>query len=1461
MSTQTIVWVALPGGLSAESAKQPRLSVFVSPRLQPDGEGVLSAFDFVDWPARLMSRGVRFEVRCGSTRVRAAVVSETRSDLWAGLFEADLLVLPEDTPMVPRVFATYPMAAVHDQIRDGYREACTAPRGGRVTRDVLRRAFPHVAALDAPSRAASPAGDARRRLARGLFASGSARGVLGVGDRLVDLAREEAARRGRVGDDGPVAVVPGDATGVSALEQFALFAAQPRGTRRRTALRADDGRLDFHQVVSMLGEYPALSRLLGLVVDLELESEDLPEASDLAPGAVRVSAQFDRPLDVATAHLAPETAYVYSRGERFRAASLPAGDARRELVEGLLDLRQPARDGSGSARFRMLQVDVHGAAQQLLAHLRESDPEATADGRGLSMELPPLRDAGLSLACRAHAESLLEAMASGRDKMRAVLAGGEVTFFAEDLMRGYRVDVRDATSGTWRSLHAREGRYRFLRTGDTLALADEGWSQPSLVRPPAEEGAVPDDATPHFTPESLFLWNGWSLAVPRPSAVLPAPVLPAEGPGASPTPPRLEVVHVPSPRSLPRLRFGEGYEFRVRAVDLAGNGPTLDGASDVVRSLGASAPVLPMGGEPLRFRRLEPVGAPVVVPRATVREGESLERLVIRSTAELDQAGWNALHPEHRHGGERHFAPPRTFQLMAEMLGRFDPAIGGPSPGSAAGLLDRAHASPETAAAHPEAVLRVGWLPDPLAAGVAFRGLPGVVEGTVGRIRGGVLEFSSMPDTGDSTRGLVLVDFGSASAWPDLRPFRLVLLSGRDAPRWDDAQRELSVFLEPGTTRTVQASCYLRNADDLSLMAIGQWVEDDLRGRAQAGSVDPATLAVRLEEWRQRALLGQSALLTPDRPLTLVHAVPQPVEAPRSRLLQPYKLIGQTWAYVRGTVTVHAPSTGRLELVAEWTEPHEEPGVAAPPQLRAFEAPVFPSPLALTLDAETAPGTPRSSAGGGPEIPEATFDASTGIVEYLAPRLDEFHAALKDLHRRMAAAVARVRTSATALPEDQRAEIRRALDEVGVGTIGSLIARSPLEARWPDVIPLADAAPFKLRSLVGQAANDPDLPAGVPQLQLTKEAIADLEEAAVSAGQIVATVREALRGRFRARHEFGDTRHRTVRYRAVGTARFGGAFPASSTGVSSSSEPVTVDILSSARPAPPKVGYLVPTFSWARTTDGDTRTSRRTGGGVRVYLERPWFSSGEGELLAVVLDPAGSNGTPSLERFVTRWGRDPVWRSSRTSRHPALADFSGAALVAEGLALPDPSAGSPVTVVAYPVEFHEDGRCYCDVELAPGGAYWPFVRLALARYQPSSVPTVELSDVVLTDFVQLAPDRVVQVVQGPARQLQVTLGGPTHVSPSGPLAPPGRSGTTVRVALQQRIEGATDEAGWIAADGLGSISEEPEPGLLWKGRVEIAGGLPSGNVRLLIQEFERYDAAGAGDPTPERVVFAETIEL
>ncbi|MCY1004461.1 hypothetical protein OV079_02525 [Nannocystis pusilla] len=225
----------------------------------------------------------------------------------------------------------------------------------------------------------------------------------------------------------------------------------------------------------------------------------------------------------------------------------------------------------------------------------------------------------------------------------------------------------------------------------------------------------------------------------------------------------------------------------------------------------------------------------------------------------------------------------------------------------------------------------------------------------------------------------------------------------------------------------------------------------------------------------------------------------------------------------------------------------------------------------------------------------------------------------------------------------------------------------------------------------------------------------------------------------RTRQEIGDTRHHVVKLRATGTTRFREYFPRelwldeqnlTRTGELSQE----MHIVSTRAPEPPRIAYMLPTFEWK---DVGELERHRIGGGLRIYLERPWFSTGEGEQLAVLIAAPDLMMSDADNKYISRWGHDPIWRPSSPD---ALASQLTAAHLfrADGPLVVVPNKPDlQVTAIAFHVYFSsERGLWFCDIELDPGAAYFPFVRLALARYQQHSLPGRELSRVIQADFAQ-----------------------------------------------------------------------------------------------------------------------------
>jgi hypothetical protein len=311
-----------------------------------------------------------------------------------------------------------------------------------------------------------------------------------------------------------------------------------------------------------------------------------------------------------------------------------------------------------------------------------------------------------------------------------------------------------------------------------------------------------------------------------------------------------------------------------------------------------------------------------------------------------------------------------------------------------------------------------------------------------------------------------------------------------------------------------------------------------------------------------------------------------------------------------------------------------------------------------------------------------------------------------------------------------------------------------------------------------------------------------------------------------------------------------------------------VNVLSSARPAAPDVRSVLPTFAWEKpSVPANQKASLRRGNGLRVYLGRTWGSSGDGELLGVVLSPTPQVAqSDDAKAFVTVWGRDPVWVTSALAFSPAVGDFPLATHTSSSLLLRE---FGPVAVAGHDVAFDPDRKLwYSDIEFSPSSetSYWPFIRLALARYQPDSLDQpfsdggLFVSPVVLSDFAQLAPDRGANLTfftpppASNARRVDVRVFGPAPFTTGGAT-------NEVRVQVQQlrRNVDPSDDLAWddVGAEHVLSFSNHLLP--TWSGTVLLPAPRGSRPFRLAIVECELIPKDGGG--TGRRLVYVETIQV
>ncbi len=411
------------------------------------------------------------------------------------------------------------------------------------------------------------------------------------------------------------------------------------------------------------------------------------------------------------------------------------------------------------------------------------------------------------------------------------------------------------------------------------------------------------------------------------------------------------------------------------------------------------------------------------------------------------------------------------------------------------------------------------------------------------------------------------------------------------------------------------------------------------------------------------------------------------------------------------------------------------------------------------------------------------------------------------------------------------------------------------------------------------------------------------------------------------RHEFGDTKHRLVDYRLRASTRFREYFPPDllkpaagaadfDDGSSVVSEIVRLSVPSSARPEPPVVHSVVPLFRWSHDDpNGDAvpaddegavqpgqpiaeRHTRRAG--LRIYLERPWFSSGEGELLGVLVGNSTA-GPYSL------WAEDPIWLGASWDspylQGLTLIDFWRATGVDDtwrpgepvaieaNLPLPTAAGGTATyaaSVLGYRPQYNPQRRLwYVDVALNPGAVTWPFIRLALARYQPESVAGLELSSPVSADYVQVPPERTALVSRLDEHEVRVVVSGPVPVrrGPSHGEAELDLEAIALNRVVVARLQKADPalpgDLGWITVDtrrlAVASF-QQAEHLIAWGTTLGSDDEIPlqrpgpeASGWRVTVEEWERFpgDPAtnappGAAAPPPvweQRLIFADEIYL
>ena len=877
--TQQIMWTALPNGPTADGAAY-RLSVLVSPRLTRSAAvpARLDEFpDLLDWPDVVAGASFTFEYG-GLTLDTASLVSNPQSDVWTAVFPSDTFVRARSfEDRRGNVILSYPVDTVHDFVRMMYADLVRDAGDELPAQSELYR---HLRRLIEPL---IPPREVLRRLRSHELKfdrqdPGDAFALLQAYHR--PLSAEETIGYTRKGPDDPRENASWRTHRLATLPEPEAF----------------KDLVDFHQIVSAANQYYGLLRRLGLVLDFELPTTDMPAAA--VTDRLRVRAKWRATPQAASgvetlADTCPATVTRFESGRRFDPV---LQDPTAPVVDGFLRLDD---------RFRLLQVDVDGAGLKLKNFSRSVTTMAGAD-KGAEQPragAPALRSAGLMLVETERGGSLERALDRSGALNDTETAKANIDLFEEDLIRGYHVDILDEDTGRWQSLCRRDGRIDLLNTLDEVPVVDEE-GMVRLGATQAADGSNPDIVKLY---EGLFAWTGWSLTAPAPGNAIDAEQdvdgRDRVGPVSNTAPPGLpyEASFTARQRSLPSLRYGRRYRIRVRLADLAHNAVKWTPAS--VEPAGAASP-------PEAYLRYECVEPPALALARTAgvteapADGEAMARLAIRS---LNQNPADNTVPTAA-VARRHVAAPRTSAKHAETHGKLD-RNGRIDPASYGLLSTRdmpldgvklAFDGVETEYAIASDGFSLPYLPDPFADQVAVRFL--------GPANVGATSMAPLPY------------YPTASdRWPDALPFQIRITEQPGAtPKFDATSRILEVPLAKADIVRLRLSHVLPDGG-LDQMGVWEWFRQRHGGNA-------ALLKAALD----RAKAGHNWLLTPWLDIELVHAVQKPLVKPAIEKLVVARSRAETSATPIFVTPVDSRSTDKLDLFGRWNEPDDNVNEALP---------------------------------------------------------------------------------------------------------------------------------------------------------------------------------------------------------------------------------------------------------------------------------------------------------------------------------------------------------------------------------------------------------------------------------------------------------------------------------------------------------------------------------------------------
>lgn len=335
-------------------------------------------------------------------------------------------------------------------------------------------------------------------------------------------------------------------------------------------------------------------------------------------------------------------------------------------------------------------------------------------------------------------------------------------------------------------------------------------------------------------------------------------------------------------------------------------------------------------------------------------------------------------------------------------------------------------------------------------------------------------------------------------------------------------------------------------------------------------------------------------------------------------------------------------------------------------------------------------------------------------------------------------------------------------------------------------------------------------------------------------------------------------------------------------------------------PLTPEPSFVVRKYDTVEMKSGKKIHHHERRAPVRIRMKRPWFSSGEGERVGVVIykPKTGEDWPPKFQRYITVWGADPVHPSgSVTSPYIPKENFN----VEDSLHKPEWERDIKIRLPGQnegktdqeendkaPRTFKADlltlvphfdidrEEWYVDLDIKGTTAASPFVQVALVRFQPNhSTEEFAVSDPVSV-VAQVMPTRELEadaVVVDEGWRIEARLRGRTGATKDMPKALRDKNVDKTLLRMTLFHERKSEDGSQVNRSLLHTYKSDVSD--VWRVPNDTTENwllsytidreklrkLGDGVICAYFEEIERYQAASYPvEPVSDEVAFEDIIE-